>query len=87
MLLFSRSGQTKHGLRLANSVGVVDSDYRGDVAVVIHNDGSEPYCVQRGDRVAQAMLVHAPSVVVNVVDELPAAPPGRGGGWGSTGNA
>lgn len=58
MLVFSRSGHGyKHGVRLANSVGVIDSDYRGEVMVRLKNDGTENFLVTQGDRIAQAMIL------------------------------
>lgn len=85
MLIFSRSGHGfKNGVRLANSVGVIDSDYRGEVKVKLQNDGDETFSVRYGDRVAQAMLLPVPSVpiVAGVVTEDTE----RGtGGFGSTG--
>lgn len=85
MLVFSRSGHGfKNGVRLANSVGVIDSDYRGEVKVKLQNDGDETFSVRYGDRVAQAMLLPVPSVpmVAGVVTEDTE----RGaGGFGSTG--
>lgn len=85
MLVFSRSGHGfKNGVRLANSVGVIDSDYRGEVKVKLQNDGDETFSVRYGDRVAQAMLLPVPCVpmVASVVTEDTE----RGaGGFGSTG--
>lgn len=85
MLVFSRSGHGfKNGVRLANSVGVIDSDYRGEVKVKLQNDGDETFSVRYGDRVAQAMLLPVPCVpmVAGVVTEDTE----RGsGGFGSTG--
>jgi dUTP pyrophosphatase len=85
MMIYSRSGHGfKHGLRLSNCTGVVDSDYRGHVPVRLHNDGREAYVVEFGERVAQAMIVPVPRVNFQVVDEL--SPTERGeGGFGSTG--
>ena len=85
LLVFSRSGHGfKHNVRLSNCVGVIDSDYRGEVKVSLQNDGDETFSVRYGDRVAQAMLLPVPSipVVAGVVTEDTA----RGtGGFGSTG--
>ena len=59
--LYSRSGQAcKHGVRLANSVGIIDNDYRGEVMVLLHNDGCDLYTVEHGDRIAQGMLKPMP---------------------------
>lgn len=85
LMIYSRSGMGfKHGLRLANCTGVVDSDYRGHVPVRIHNDGKEPHVIQFGDRVAQGMIVPVPRVEFEVVDELSDSQRGEGG-FGSTG--
>jgi len=85
MMVYSRSGHGfKHGVRLVNCVGVVDSDYRGEVVARLHNDGRETYVAEFGERVAQAMIVPVPRVEFQVVDEL--SPTERGeGGFGSTG--
>jgi dUTP pyrophosphatase len=85
MLVFSRSGHGfKSGVRLVNSVGVIDSDYRGELFVGLHNDGVEPFHIAQGDRVAQAMILPVPAVEFEVVDELSIT--GRNqNGFGSTG--
>ena len=64
-LLFARSGiAIKKGLRPANAVGVIDSDYRGEIIVALHNDSSTAQYVNPGDRVAQLVIVKyfAPSI-------------------------
>lgn len=80
-----RSGLAlRHGVTVVNAPGTVDSDYRGEVKVLLVNLGAEPFVVRRGDRVAQ--LVVAPVVQAEVleVEELP--PTERGaGGFGHTG--
>jgi len=85
MLVFSRSG---HGFRdhtrLANCVGVVDSDYRGELMVKLVRDDHDDEMPWRGDRVAQGMLVKLPSVEFEEVDELTETKRGTGG-MGSTG--
>lgn len=85
MLIYSRSGHGfKHGVRLVNCVGVIDSDYRGVVQVKLANDGPDPFFFSDGDRVAQAMLVPVHRVALRRSDFLTAT--GRGsGGFGSTG--
>src|SRR5690606_14138784 len=79
MLIFSRSG---HGFnsntRLANCVGVIDSDYRGEVKVKLTSDGGF-LKVYDGDRIAQAMLVPAVAVQLVEVDKLSATDRGEGG--------
>lgn len=80
-----RSGLAlKHGLTLTNSPGTLDSDYRGEVKVLVINLGQEPVVIQRGDRIAQLLItpvVQAQIVKVDRVDETK-----RGeGGFGHTG--
>ena len=85
MLLFSRSGHgIKHGIRLANSVGVIDSDFRGSIVVGLRNDTWVRFDVQPGDRIAQAMMVPVHEVELIDVDELDETARGSGG-LGSTG--
>lgn len=84
--IFARSGlATKQGLRPANCVGVVDSDYRGEVIVAVHNDSNEPRQVAPGERIAQLVLL-AYGIVdgFEVADELEDTDRGEGG-FGSTG--
>ena len=81
MLLFSRSG---HGIRLANSVGVIDSDYRGEIIVGLRNDTWTRFDVKPGDRIAQALLVPVHEVEMIEVAELSETVRGTGG-LGSTG--
>lgn len=85
LLLFSRSGHGfKHGIRLANAVGVVDSDFRGSVKVCLHNDSGFVYSVAAGDRIAQGLIVATFRHKIEVVDELSETARGAGG-MGSTG--
>lgn len=85
-LLFPRSGlSTKFGLRLANGVGVIDADYRGEIIVPIYHDASGIYSVKAGERIAQLVVVPilSPALFERVatLDETE-----RGeGGFGSTG--
>ena len=86
MLVYSRSGHGfKHDTRLANCVGVIDSDYRGELMVKLTYDGAEdgPF-IEPGDRIAQAMIVPVSQVSFDVVDELSDTVRGSGG-FGSTG--
>jgi dUTP pyrophosphatase len=83
-----RSGLAlSHGITLVNAPGTIDSDYRGEVAVLLVNLGSAPYRLQRGDRIAQLLLARAEPVEWDEVDNLAESGPGdRGdGGFGSTG--
>ena len=84
-LVFARSGLgIKHGVTLSNGVGVIDSDYRGEIRVGLTNLSDTPYTVQPGDRVAQLMVVPVARPALVPVEELPQT--GRGtGGFGSTG--
>ena len=86
MLVFSRSGHGfKNDVRLANCVGVVDSDYRGELMVKLTNDNpSDCLAVHPGDRIAQAMLLPVSQTYFEVVDELSSTDRGAGG-FGSTG--
>lgn len=85
MKIYSRSGHGfKNDVRLANCIGVIDSDYRGELLVRITNDGSRPFEVFKGDRIAQAMLERAERMLFTVVDELSETTRGAGG-FGSTG--
>ena len=85
LLIYSRSGHGfKSGLRLANAVGVIDSDFRGEIVVKLHNDTRIEFGFETGDRIAQAMLVPVPRVTFEVVDELTDTTRGAGG-FGSTG--
>lgn len=84
-LVFSRSGHgIKHGISLLNSVGVIDYDYRGEIAVGLINHGKEPYEIAPDERIAQLMITSffAPEVVECA--ELGATERGSGG-FGSTG--
>ena len=84
-LIYARSGLAcKKGLALANKVGVVDADYRGEVMVALHNHGLVSQTVEAGERIAQMII--APFVAVNYVfaDELDDTVRGEGG-FGSTG--
>lgn len=85
MLVFSRSGHGfNNGVRLANCVGVIDSDYRGEVKVKLTNDGPKTYHVDEGDRVAQAMILPVERVQFVEAEELSSTDRGTGG-FGSTG--
>lgn len=80
-----RSGLAlRHGLTVANAPGTIDSDYRGEVAVLLINLGVEPHTVHRGDRIAQLVVAPVSRVDWEEVDEVGATVRG-GGGFGSTG--
>ncbi len=74
----------RHGVGMTNGIGVIDSDYRGPMRVVLRNFGKEPYTVEPGDRVAQLLVVPVLCPEIEMVEELPATARGEGG-FGSTG--
>ena len=86
-LIYARSGlAVKHGLALANCVGVVDSDYRGEIVVALQNYAGEAYTIQPGERVAQMVITPVTEARIDVVEELDETARGAGG-FGSTGKA
>ena len=84
-LVYARSGLAcKKGLAPANKVGVIDSDYRGPVTVVLHNHGSEAQMIAHGERIAQMVITPVLTPAYEMADDL--SDTGRGqGGFGSTG--
>lgn len=84
-LIFARSGlASKRGLRPANCVGVIDSDYRGEIIVALHNDSDECQTIYNGDRIAQLVVMPCARVDFVEVDKLDCTDRGAGG-FGSTG--
>lgn len=87
LMVYSRSGHGfKNDVRLANCVGVIDSDYTGEVKVKLTIDHDGCFTVKHGDRIAQAMLIKLPSVQLVEVDELKTTERGANG-FGSTGTS
>lgn len=83
--VFARSGlAAKRGLRPSNCVGVVDSDYRGEIIVAIHNDSDKCETIHNGDRIAQLVIMPYINVSLQEVEELSDTKRGAGG-FGSTG--
>ena len=83
--VFARSGlATKQGLRPSNCCGIIDSDYRGDVIVALHNDTNIPQTIQPMERVAQLIIMPYLPVEFEEVDTLSDTDRGTGG-FGSTG--
>ena len=83
--IYARSGiATKRGLAPANKVGVVDSDYRGEIMVALHNHSSISQVIEPGERIAQFVIAPFYKADFNVVDELSDTIRGDGG-FGSTG--
>ena len=84
-LVFARSGLgIKHGVALANGVGVIDSDYRGEIRVGLVNQSDVPYTIQPGDRVAQLAVMPVVQAQLERVETLDETERGAGG-FGSTG--
>jgi dUTP pyrophosphatase len=82
----SRSGLAiKHGVFVLNSPGTIDSDYRGEVKVILGNAGSAPFTIRRGDRIAQ-LVVAAVANNIDFEESASVSETGRGaGGFGHTG--
>ena len=80
-----RSGLAiRHGVTCLNSPGTIDSDYRGEICVILVNLGGQPFTVRRGDRVAQVVFSRALRALLSVVDDLDGTERGSGG-FGHTG--
>ena len=84
-LIYARSGMAcKRGIAPANKVGVIDSDYRGEIIVALHNHGKDEVTVVKGERVAQIVFTPYYAADFLETDELPETTRGTGG-FGSTG--
>ena len=84
-LVYARSGLSiKHGLCMANGVGVVDSDYRGEICVGLCNVGGEPYTIEPNERIVQMVLMPVLNLPLEETDDLGETERGAGG-FGSTG--
>jgi dUTP pyrophosphatase len=80
-----RSGLAlEHGVTILNAPGTIDSDYRGEIRVILANLGSEPVTLERGERIAQLVFAPVARATFERVPELPDSPRGAGG-FGSTG--
>jgi dUTP pyrophosphatase len=80
-----RSGLAlNHGVTVLNSPGTIDSDYRGEVGVILINHGDKPFEITRGARIAQLVVAPAPQARLTVVDDVTTTARGEGG-FGSTG--
>ena len=83
--IFARSGLSiKHGIGLLNSVGVIDSDYRGEIKVGVINQVKEPYTIQPGERIAQLVVMPVSTMPVEEAESLDETERGSGS-FGSTG--
>ena len=84
-LVYARSGMAcKRGLAPANKVGVVDSDYRGEITVVLHNHGSKSQCIENGERIAQFLITPVLTPAYDWAENL-SDTERAGAGFGSTG--
>lgn len=87
-IVASRSGLSlKHGVRVAQGMGVIDADYHGEIGVILANDGAQEYVVQPGDRIAQLMFQPVVQVAFSFVNEFSSQTQRGEGGFGSTGKA
>lgn len=84
-LICARSGlASRHGITMANGVGVIDSDYRGELKVALYNESDTDYIIHDGDRIAQLMVLPVVQPTLEFVTELDETQRGTGG-FGSTG--
>lgn len=84
VLVCSRSGYATKSLFVANSPGVVDPDYTGEIKVLLYNGGFEPYYVEHEDRIAQLLILPFPMLALHETDKFPETVRGAAG-FGSTG--
>lgn len=85
-LIVPRSGLgIRHGIILANTIGVIDSDYQGEIGIGIYNRGDEAYSIQPGERICQMMFVPVTQVSLEVVTEFSRESARGAGGFGHTG--
>lgn len=85
-VLAPRSGLgIKHGLVLANTIGIIDSDYQGEIIIGIRNQGPEPYTIQPGERICQMLFMPVTQVVLQMVENFSTETKRGSGGFGHTG--
>ncbi len=85
-LILPRSGLgIKHGIVLANTIGVIDSDYQGEIGIGIHNRGKTPYTIEPGERICQMMFVPVVQVALEIVRNFSRESERGAGGFGHTG--
>ena len=85
-LIVPRSGLgIKHGIVLANTIGVIDSDYQGEIGIGIHNRGHGAYTIEPGERICQMMFVPVVQTTLELVDEFSQESARGAGGFGHTG--
>ncbi len=87
-IVASRSGLSlKHGVRVAQGIGVIDSDYHGEICVILFNDSDQPFCIEQGDRIAQLMFQPVVQVALHFTEEFSTETKRGIGGFGSTGKS
>jgi len=87
-IVASRSGLSlKHQVHVAQGIGVIDSDYQGEIAVILANSSDVPYVVQPGERIAQLMFMPVTQVNLEFVSEFSTMTDRGAGGFGSTGKS
>jgi len=85
-IVASRSGLSlKHGVRVAQGIGVIDADYHGEIGVILANDSDQDYVIQPGERIAQLMFQPVVQVALQFVNEFSTETERGTGGFGSTG--
>ena len=85
-LLVPRSGLgIKHGIVLANTIGVIDSDYQGEIGIGIYNRGAAPYTIEPGERICQMIFAPVAQATLTVVSEFSQESTRGAGGFGHTG--
>jgi len=87
-IVASRSGLSlKHGVRVAQGIGVIDADYHGEIGVILANDSQESYEIQPGERIAQLMFQPVVQVDLQYVNDFSTETARGTGGFGSTGKS
>lgn len=85
-MVASRSGLAlKHQVRVSQGLGVIDSDYHGEIKVILQNDGDSTYTIQPGERIAQLVFMPVVQVMLNEVDNFSTVTERGEGGFGHTG--
>ena len=85
-IVASRSGLSlKHGIRVAQGIGVIDADYHGEIRVILANDSADPFTIEPGERIAQLMFQPVVQVSLRLVDTFSTETERGTGGFGSTG--
>ena len=84
-MLLSRSGLASKGIVLANSIGLIDSDYQGELKVCLYNRSNTPYIIELGDRIAQLAIMKVEQIKPVVVAQFEHETERGTGGFGSTG--